>query len=239
MSIQIENREALAILLVGDDTRYLLKLKTELRELLNRTCIISDCSIYTAQSLTTRHFDLVLIDVELSNCNDALAVLDHLRRGQEQIKSLLLLTNLDDPLFNRIRQAGARCYTFKAQLIQKLKDIISTVLQGKAYTLSDEHTSLQNITPDPSTSNIPGERFVVTRRQFQVLRLVKEGLSSKEIGKQLEIKDGTVKAHLGNLYEIFGIPKREPDKPNEFNSRNLLINKARTANIVIKGRGEA
>jgi two-component system nitrate/nitrite response regulator NarL len=41
----------------------------------------------------------------------------------------------------------------------------------------------------------------LTHRERQILRLVCEGLSNKEIGRRLKITDGTVKVHLHNIFE--------------------------------------
>lgn len=238
---RIESSENLSILLVGNDSQYCLKLKTQLRGLL-KACTVSDCSIHTAKSLRTRNFDLVLIDVGLlSNGNDVIAVLQNLQKGKEKIKSLLLYNNLNFHLINPIKQVGARSHAFKLELNHKLEDIISTVLQGKAYNIfSEEHTSLQNITPDPSTSNIPDQTLTLTERQFQVLKLVEEGLINREIGRELYITEHTVKVYVRELFEIFGVPRRKKDpEASKFNSRNLLVRKARNANIVIQGENPA
>jgi ATP/maltotriose-dependent transcriptional regulator MalT len=42
---------------------------------------------------------------------------------------------------------------------------------------------------------------VLTDREHQIMRLVSEGLSNMEIGRRLNISDGTIKVHLHHIYQ--------------------------------------
>ena len=49
---------------------------------------------------------------------------------------------------------------------------------------------------------------MLTDRERQIMQLVSEGLSNKEIGHGLEISHGTVKVHLHNIYQKLAINNR-------------------------------
>src|SRR6266850_6479513 len=49
---------------------------------------------------------------------------------------------------------------------------------------------------------------VLTEREQQIMRLVSEGLSNKEIGRRLNISDGTIKQHLHHIYQKLEISNR-------------------------------
>jgi two-component system, NarL family, nitrate/nitrite response regulator NarL len=49
---------------------------------------------------------------------------------------------------------------------------------------------------------------VLTGRERQIMRLVSEGLSKKEIGRRLNIVDGTIKVHLHNIFQKLEISNR-------------------------------
>ena len=55
---------------------------------------------------------------------------------------------------------------------------------------------------------IPDSRLTPTRREIQVLKLVANGLSNKEIALQLDIAENTVKNHLLNMFERLGFYNR-------------------------------
>ena len=50
--------------------------------------------------------------------------------------------------------------------------------------------------------------MVLTDRERQIMHLVSEGLSNKEVGRQLNISDGTIKVHLHHIYQKLAISNR-------------------------------
>ena len=61
-----------------------------------------------------------------------------------------------------------------------------------------------------STRDNNAEKAVtaLTDRERQIVRLVSEGLSNKEIGRRLKITDGTVKAHLHHIFQMLQVSNR-------------------------------
>ena len=59
--------------------------------------------------------------------------------------------------------------------------------------------------PDSNTEKaVPA----LTNRERQIIRLVSEGLSNKEIGRRLKITDGTIKVHLHKIFEKLQVRNR-------------------------------
>ena len=48
----------------------------------------------------------------------------------------------------------------------------------------------------------------LTNRERQIIRLVSEGLSNKEIARRLKITNGTIKVHLHNIFQKLDVSKR-------------------------------
>jgi len=70
------------------------------------------------------------------------------------------------------------------------------------------------------TRRATAKSIELTDRERQILRLVSEGLSNKEIGRRLKITDGTIKVHLHNIFEKLQASSRTtltapPDKAGE------------------------
>lgn len=75
--------------------------------------------------------------------------------------------------------------------------------------------------PHPATRNAPSKVLYtypaggvkslsqLSKRHVEVVALVAHGMSNREIGKCLGIKENTVKNHLAVLYEAVGIPRRD------------------------------
>jgi DNA-binding NarL/FixJ family response regulator len=75
--------------------------------------------------------------------------------------------------------------------------------------LSDTQSLRAAMAPLAPTS--PGgnrSRTLLTRRERQVLQLVRAGLTNKEVGRQLGIEEDTVKKHLRNMYAKLGVHRR-------------------------------
>lgn len=53
-----------------------------------------------------------------------------------------------------------------------------------------------------------GEELPLTQREGEVMRLVCAGLSNKEIGRELNLSDGTIKVHLHHIYQKLAIHNR-------------------------------
>ena len=74
----------------------------------------------------------------------------------------------------------------------------------------------QRLLPLPSSDQISREQIAVTEnaltvltdREHQIMCLVSEGLSNKEIGRRLNISDGTIKVHLHHIYQKLEISNR-------------------------------
>jgi two-component system, NarL family, nitrate/nitrite response regulator NarL len=68
----------------------------------------------------------------------------------------------------------------------------------------------QRLLPLSGSGQAAREKSVrlLTERERQILRLVSEGLSNKEIGRRLNVTDGTIKVHLHNIFEKLLVSNR-------------------------------
>jgi two-component system nitrate/nitrite response regulator NarL len=93
-----------------------------------------------------------------------------------------------------------------------LKDVAVEVLVQSLRQVADG----QRLLPSPSSDQVSREmsavaenaRKLLTERERQIMRLVSEGLSNKEIARQLNIADGTIKVHLHKMFQKLEISNR-------------------------------
>jgi two-component system nitrate/nitrite response regulator NarL len=69
-------------------------------------------------------------------------------------------------------------------------------------------SSTDQIAPAAQAANSDNALTVLTDRERQIIRLVSEGLSNKEIGRRLNIADGTIKVHLHHIFQKLEISNR-------------------------------
>lgn len=153
--------------------------------------------------------DLVLLDVLMPGMS-GLEVLEALREAAPETKVVLLTSSESEEDLLRAIKLGARGYLVKdtdmSLLVKDLASVlgggavVSPAMGGKLFdTVSHmlRHRELKS-----------GRRPGLTGREIEVLQLVAEGSTSKEIGQQLFISENTVKNHVRNILDKLGLRSR-------------------------------
>lgn len=144
-------------------------------------------------SLTARAKpDIVLLDVEMPNHHPA-RTLPRLLEVSPAPKVIILSMHDDPQLVQDLLGAGAHGYLHKAIRSQELLTAIRSVHAG-----SHGVTVLVSQAIAPPQRNAP--QGVLTEREQEVLALVANALSNRQIAVQLAITEGTVKRHLRNIF---------------------------------------
>jgi DNA-binding NarL/FixJ family response regulator len=148
--------------------------------------------------------DLVILDVDMPVMNGVEAV--RLIREQVMDVKVIMLTvsDSDDHVLDALRN-GAHGYLLKDLRPEQLYDMIRSVMRNEtpispavAGRLLRE---IRESGPQRVTSPSAQDTRTVTPRELEILRLVAEGLSNKEIARKLVITEGTVKNHIHNALE--------------------------------------
>jgi DNA-binding NarL/FixJ family response regulator len=104
---------------------------------------------------------------------------------------------------------GARGYVLKGVGASELVGIIRTVHEGGSYISPSLAAKLLSDLNRGGTARAGDDlRDALTAREEQILRLVGQGLSNKEIGRQLEIKEKTVKHYVTNILQKLHLRNR-------------------------------
>lgn len=172
-----------------------------------------------AITLTEAHRpDVILLDVRMPGPTlggDGLDAIDELRRHQPGIAVTVLTTFDEDEYVARAVRGGASGFLLKAADPRELLAAIRATADGEGY-LSPRITArvlhrLQN-RPDHDSDGerVQARRLVatLTDRERDVLALLARGLSNREIGRELFVSEGTVKAHLSALMARLGVDNR-------------------------------
>jgi DNA-binding NarL/FixJ family response regulator len=146
--------------------------------------------------------DVVLIDIAMPRLN-GLDAGRQLKQRMPHVKIIYLTMNANAALANRALRAGASGYVLKNARSSELLQAITTVLVGRSYvTPTLKREMEENLIRDPGWSSHT-ERL--TDRQREVLQMLAEGRSMKEIAYSLEIKYRTVLFHKSRIMEELGI----------------------------------
>lgn len=143
--------------------------------------------------------DLVLLDISMPRLNGIDAA-KKLKKLLPQTKLLFVTMHADAAYVNEAFRAGASGYLLKRSAAKELVQAVQSVMDGNYYV-----TPL--ITKDVIGLLIkPGQARVLaaddlTARQREILQLVAEGFSAKEIAGQLQVSHRTVEFHKAKIME--------------------------------------
>ncbi len=147
--------------------------------------------------------DLVLLDISMPELN-GLEVASRLLKSEPKRRIIFLSMHTDAVYVRRALQAGAAGYLVKGADVPELSLAIRAVMRGESYlspaVSKDLIGELRRSDPREVT---PLE--VLTPRQREILQLVTEGHSTKDIARRLDLSVKTVEAHRSELMERLDI----------------------------------
>ena len=148
---------------------------------------------------------------------------------------ILVLTDFSDEehVLNAAK-GGAKGYVPKgspsATLVQAVRSVGNgTVWIDKAMPAWETFEEIAKGPSPTQTSEVAPQinasLSALTKREYEILRLVSEGLTNEEIGKKIFISEKTVKTHLTNIFDKLKVN-------NRFKAALMLMGQAQSANIV-------
>lgn len=144
-----------------------------------------------------KDFDLVIIDFQLPGINGAQAIRD-IAIYRPAIK-ILALSNYDEYSYiKEVMSSGAHGYVLKNIEPDQLSRAIETILAGRSFYSNEVALRLLDA---EEQKNQPDqiEKYGVTKRELEILKLVVKGLTNDEIANKLYISKRTVDTHRQNL----------------------------------------
>ncbi len=154
--------------------------------------------------------DIVLMDIHMPNCSGLEAIPRILRECPDTRVVMLTVSDDDQDLFLAIKR-GAYGYLLKDIEPQQLFALLDGVRRGEApiagvlaAKILEEFRQTEKSYPS-TTMETPRE---LTLREIEVLRLVANGATNREIGSALSITENTVKMHLRNILEKLHLQNR-------------------------------
>jgi DNA-binding NarL/FixJ family response regulator len=151
--------------------------------------------------------NVVLMDIRMPEL-DGLEATRQILAADECTRVLVLTTfDLDEYVYEALH-CGASGFVLKDEPPEQLIAAVRTVARGEALLspsvtrrVIEQFSRLRRETPPTSVNTLTG-------RELDVLRLIAQGLSNNEIGRELFISDTTVKTHVTRLLQKLGLRDR-------------------------------
>ena len=149
--------------------------------------------------------DVILMDLQMPN-KDGLTAIQEIRISQPEIAILILTTYNEDEIMVQGLQAGAKGFLLKDTSRADLMHAIQAAARGETLLKPEVMDKLLAYQRQKETS--PLQQDALSEREFEILQQVATGATNKQIAHKLGISDRTVKAHLTNIYNKFGVDSR-------------------------------
>ncbi len=148
-------------------------------------------------------FDLLVVDVEMQDM-PWLEALKQIRNIAPTTKTIVISASEDSRTIRTILATGVRGYIPKRSEIKVFNNAVKLVIDGGTYVPP-------NLLDNNPINNLSGRNAgvkMLTNRQFQVLDLIAQGKSNKQIAYDMGVSESTVKLHINALLRSLHVNNR-------------------------------
>lgn len=147
--------------------------------------------------------DVMLLDVTMPGLN-GLEVAARIQKLGLRTRVLVLSMHAGPEFVARALQSGAAGYLVKDSAVDELAAALECILMGREYLSEAIDREIVNGFLGSGATSID-ELAVLTPRQREILQLIAEGLSTREIAERLHVSVKTVETHRSQLMSRLGI----------------------------------
>ena len=190
------------VLLADDHLLVAEALKSLLSEEFDLVGVVGDGRELIAAAGRLRP-DVIVADIAMPHLN-GIDALTRLRQQGDQVPVVFLTMHRDVTYARRALEAGASGFVLKHSASLELLTAVHAALEGKTYLtpqLAGEVLEAMRQGPEPASD----PTAALTLRQREVLQLLAEGRSAKEIATSLSISTRTVEFHKYQMMETLGL----------------------------------
>jgi DNA-binding NarL/FixJ family response regulator len=149
--------------------------------------------------------DVTMLDIRMP-------VMDGIQAAEEimtdKLSVPLLLTTFDEPdLILRALRAGINGYILKNSPADRILSAIRVLHTGGTVFQADVLEFMRSRVTSNASDNRLFE-MMLSPRELEIVKLIAEGLSNKEIGEKLYLTNGTVRNHISTILEKTGLEHR-------------------------------
>ena len=145
-----------------------------------------------------KHPNVVLTDIRMPKL-DGIEATKHIKKHHPEIKVLAFTMFDQTEAIQKMLNAGASGYILKNSALKDVYDAIITVYNGDTYFDANINTNILDAKASKTSKGI------LTKRQLEILELIGQGKTSREIADILFIGIHTVDTHRKNMVRILGL----------------------------------
>jgi DNA-binding NarL/FixJ family response regulator len=199
------------LLIVDDHTLVRRGIATVLQQRFPEATVVeAEGADDAVEQLKGDQVDIALVDVRMPN-RDGLELLKEIKGAWPKIR-VIMLTSFDHSRFVKAALAeGADGYMLKDSSPEDLDQAIRVAMAGGGNVLSARAMRAlfeNNGDSGDDDGGMPKRPENLTKRELDILALLSEGRSNREISRHLYLSEKTVKAHLAAVFRKLGVTNR-------------------------------
>jgi DNA-binding NarL/FixJ family response regulator len=193
-------------LIADDHPLYREALILALRPLFKNIDFIQSDGLVSTLKALQQHldFDLVLLDLNMPGCDNFYGLI-RVSQDFPHVPVAVISASDSVEVVSKVMSLGAKAFIPKATPTQNIADALKQIMDGNNWLPEGMQTSIEHDAPVINIAKLVGE---LTPKQFQVLKLLQNGLLNKQIAFDLNITEATVKAHISAVFRKLNVNTR-------------------------------
>lgn len=209
-----KTQETVRLILVDDHKLFRCGIKS-LFENSKNICVVAEASNGKdgIAKIIAQNPDVVLLDLELGDIN-GLDLIEKVMTQKPNVKFVILTSHINEHVINKAMKIGIYGYILKDINSEFLDMIVKSVSNGAMWIDKKVVQILRELNPNvvPNTQisrvNFKSTHANLTAREYEVLKLVVDGMSNQQIAQELHISEHTSKAHVCNIIQKLVVDDR-------------------------------
>jgi DNA-binding NarL/FixJ family response regulator len=168
--------------------------------------IQSDSLDSTLQALSLHpDTDLVLLDLHMPGCENFYGI-TRVSEDYPHIPIAVVSASDSVEVVSRVMGFGAKGFIPKSTSTQQIAQALQSIMAGNSWLPQGMSEKISAV--DDEYIGVAQKVAELTPKQFQVLKLLQDGLLNKQIGYNLNITEATVKAHISAIFRKLDVNTR-------------------------------
>ena len=151
--------------------------------------------------LESHEVDVVLTDMNMPLLDGA-GVIEAVKRLNPDLKVIVLSMYDDEAIFIKCQKLGADAYILKNADSDELIYTIKEVHEG-SHIMNFQKVLSQNL--DDGYTDYYKQKFKLSKRELQLVRMIKGGMTNREVAEELHLSIHTVEAHRKKIHAKLGV----------------------------------
>lgn len=152
----------------------------------------------------TEPIDILLLDLKMKTI-DGLEVLKHVKTNHPELKVVVISSHYQDNSIGFMTKEGVAGFLPKGMSPFELLDIVKQVHKNGFYLNKDQMEILREQISSKVSKPMLDEDELLTDREKEIIKLLCQQKTAKEIGEHLFITQRTVEGHKNNLFTKIGV----------------------------------